>query len=281
MRLTDLTGGSVDARPLAIARIGVGLAALLKALIFVPVLTTVLAPGALVATDWPWLPRPSLAVLPILLVTWCTAAVLLTIGWRSRWAAATLSALVGYLLALDQQLYSHHLYLLALLTFLLALSDPGAIWSLDASRGQARATVPAWPARLIRVQLSIVYIFGALSKVNVYWLSGALLASELRRGGLIVLPEPLASFPAVACLAIAAVVVELYLAVALWSPRLHRPALLLGVAMHVGFTVLIPPADQLLVFSVECLALYPLAVGLPRRRVSDAPRPAALPALAS
>ena len=78
---------------------------------------------------------------------------------------------------------------------------------------------------VVRSQLSIVYGFAGISKISPVWLSGAALTS---RG--VDLPEGL-----LVPVAVAAVLVEAYLAVALWLPPLRAPTLVVGGGMHVGF----------------------------------------------
>ena len=76
-----------------------------------------------------------------------------------------LAALVGYVLTLDQQTYSNHLYLLSLLSVLLALAHT------------ERHREPA--LTLLRWQLVVVYAFAAASKVNADFLSGRVIAENL------------------------------------------------------------------------------------------------------
>mgnify|MGYP006199594577 CR=1 FL=1 len=89
----------------------------------------------------------------------------------------------------DQQLYSNHLYLMVIVVGLLTAGDGGAALSLDAMRRGARETVPTWPMWLLRVQVSIVYGSAALSKVNLTYLSGSVVASYLRRDGPLAVPD--------------------------------------------------------------------------------------------
>jgi len=55
--------------------------------------------------------------------------------------------------------------------FLLMLSGCGETWSIDAwRRGGEPATVPAWPRRLLVLQLVILYFMTALQKVSSSWI---------------------------------------------------------------------------------------------------------------
>ena len=88
--------------PLTVARVGIGLAATLKALEL-----------------WPVLIRPSAAAAPWVAATWAGLGLTLAAGKAVPVTGTLLAALVGYVLTLDQQTYSNHLYLLSLLSALL------------------------------------------------------------------------------------------------------------------------------------------------------------------
>ena len=253
------------------ARIGLGLAALLKLVATAPVLVRLLSPSTLRAPFFEWLPYPESPGIALLLLTWLAGALAFSFGARTHTAGMALAGSLAYVLVLDQQLYSNHLYLLLLLVALVTIGDGGAALSIDARRRGRREYVAAWPVALLKLQVSIVYGFAALAKLNVYFLSGALLAAYLRRGGLIPLPEPLLGFPVVTVLAISAVATEGYLALALWSPSRRASALVVGVALHLFMVLTLAPTLELLVFAVELLALYPLFFPQPRRLTAGIP----------
>jgi hypothetical protein len=257
-RLRALVESRAPSRPLGLARIGLGTAALLKLVATVPVLARLQSPTSLRAPFVDWLPYPQAPLLPVLTLGWCAAAVAFALGWRTRAAGLALGLVLAYVLILDQQLYSNHLYLLLLLVLLVTVGDGGAALSLDARRRGARQSVTGWPVALLKLQVSIVYLFAALAKLNLYFLSGAMLAAYLRRGGLLTLPEPLLSFPVVTLLAVAAVATEGYLAFALWTPRRQVAALVIGLTLHLCMVLTLSPTLDLVVFAVELLALYPL-----------------------
>ena len=187
------------------------------------------------------------------------AAVCFTLGLRTRWAGAALLAVLASWPALDQQLYSNNLYLLCLWVLLLTIADSGRTLGLDA---RGAWPIPAWPAFLIKVQLSIVYGFTALAKVNAEFLSGA-----VYRTGAFYFPVPAAWLtPGVLSLVAAAtVLVEGFLAVGLWVPRLRLTAFVVGVGLHAGILLTMNrrPLTGLTIFAVISLAPYLLFLDVP------------------
>lgn len=254
--LLRLVRGRLDPWPLAAARIGLAAAALLKSADLAMVMPEIAAPGTL-RLPHPWSPLPPLAPAAAwgLPAAAALAAIALALGWHARLAAAALAAALGTALAADRQLYSNHLLLLVVLVAMLALTDCGAARSLDARRrGRTPDAVTAWPARLLQTQLTAVYAFAALSKLNADFLSGAVLAVHL---GPPAATEPVGT-DLLAALAAAAVATEAFLAVALWLPRLRPAAFVVGAGFHLAILVSMEPALPFAVFGLAALAIYPL-----------------------
>ena len=197
---------------------------------------------------------------PAFMALWLLAAVAFTVGLRTRVAGATLTGMAVYLLVLDRQMYSNHLYLLALLSFLLTVAWSGGALSVDALRRGEAGSVDGWPVTLLKIQVSVVYGFAAVSKVNVAFLSGTVIAMYIRDGPLS-LPESWRIFPVLYVLSLVAVAAEAFLAVALWVPGLRAAAFSVGFLLHLGMVILLRPPYQLAVFALETLALYVLFVG--------------------
>ena len=141
-------------------------------------------------------------------------------------------ALAGTLLS-DQQTYSNHLYLMLPVAALLTVAQSGAALSLDARREGGRDWVPGWPVWLLCAQVSIVYGFAALAKLNPDFLSGSVVASYLRRDGLLALPDAWRSLEPMLILSLLAICSEAFLAFALWVPRWRPAAMVVGLGLHV------------------------------------------------
>lgn len=251
--MPDALTALVSARPLALTRIVVGVAALIRAGV---------AWGILAAFDDPRVLRipvvegfvaPDSATAQAIVIVWALAAVGFILGWRLPWTGGALAAsIVGYLL-LDSQTYSNHLYLMGLIVVLLTVGRADSALAVGADEG----AIPYWPVLLIRLQVTIVYGFAAITKLNDEFLSGLVLAGTLN-GGIVDLPDSLRTPGFLSLVAVAAVATELFVAVFLWS-RTFRPwAFLLGGGLHLAITMLIGPFLELLVFSLVMVATYPL-----------------------
>jgi hypothetical protein len=133
---------------------------------------------------------------------------------------------------------------LRLLAFGVALGPSGRALSVDAlrERGPARATMPAWPIRLLQIQSALIYFTSGVAKLHgSSWRDGSAIAAALS-------VPPIARFDLTSILARAPVVPRVmgWLTVAweigfpllVFSSRLgRRLALRVGVAFHLGIIV--------------------------------------------
>ncbi len=245
-------------RPLAVARIGAALAILLELRDSAETLLRLAQPGVARA---PWF-GPALPVIEpiawLVIGTWLAAGVGLLLGFRTRLSGGLLTAMLAFTLMADQQLYSNHLYLMTVVTALLTVGDSGAAISLDARRRGERLEVPAWPVALIKLQVSVVYGYAALAKLNPDFLSGSVVASYLRRDGFLAVPADWRSLEPMLVLSVLAVCMEAFLAVALWLPRWRHVAFPVALALHVGIAAWLNPTYTLAVFSAFTLPLLVL-----------------------
>lgn len=163
------------------------------------------------------------------------------LGLRPRVAGIALIALLVPLASLNRGQQSRQVLLLALLAFSMLRAD--ARWSVRTLLGRAQpepSAGPMWPIRLIQIQLSLVYAINALVKSTPQYLSGEVLIgmSRMRPNFLVDLSDgrvhvgPIAA--PVALAAVASVVVEAYLAIGFWFPRLRWPTAVIGVIFHLG-----------------------------------------------
>jgi hypothetical protein len=157
---------------------------------------------------------------------------------------------------------SHHIYLLVVSVTLLALSPCGRSYSWDRYRALAQARDPSalppeygelWPQRLIALQLAALYFWTAVDKTNGLFLSGERLelAFTWAFGGRVL--EPLiSSGPLLPVLAVIVVVVEYFLAFAIFVRRWQAFVLPMGLALHATFYVLLPVST----YSATMMVLY-------------------------
>ncbi len=105
----------------------------------------------------------------------------LLLGLCPRLCAWLLAAIGFYVITLDPEYYAHnaqfHLTLLALTG---CSSDRLSLWRLlSGKQHDSDEACPAWPERLVQVQLSVVFFYAAFDKVfNPHWsVSGLVLAT--------------------------------------------------------------------------------------------------------
>ena len=215
-----------------------------------------LTPTVIKLPYFEWLPLLPPGGVWALILLWVLAAIAFVIGWKTRIAGTVLSCVIGYILLLDQQLYSNHLYLLFLFVVLLTIAHSGAAISMDAKQSE-RATVPGWPIWLLKVQVSIVYIFSAIAKLTPQYLSGEVLTESLKQSGFLTVPMAWRVPVAMKLVAMVAIVMELFVGLGLWSRRLRPVAVIAGVLFH---TFIIAALDSsrlsLSIFALEMFAVY-------------------------
>jgi predicted DCC family thiol-disulfide oxidoreductase YuxK len=254
--LAEVASRTVPARPLALARIGAATAIVLELPNTAQALMRLADPSVIHAPYLAGTPRVTEQMAWALIGLWLASGVCLALGWRTRLAGAVLTATLASVLFLDQQLYSNHLYLMLPVAGLLTVADSGAAVSLDARRNGERGWVPGWPVLLICIQVSIVYGFAALAKLNPDFLSGSVVAVYLRREGPLAVPDAWRSLEPMLVISILAVCSEAFVAIFLWSPRWRPAALVAGLGLHIFITGWLSPTGSLLVFSLLILPLY-------------------------
>ncbi len=192
-----------------------------------------------------WWPAPQSPLLGPFTIVSILAGVMLAIGWRPAPAATTCAITEAGFLMWDQQTYSSHRMLVMLLCSYLAFAASDSTWAI---RSTGRASPPE-PRLLMMVQLSVVYLFAALSKVNNAFLSGAVLRLAIWW------PVPDWLF---APLAYATVATELFLALGLWFRRTRSTAVCAGLGLHISIVAMLHDPLPLIAFALACVPLYPL-----------------------
>jgi predicted DCC family thiol-disulfide oxidoreductase YuxK len=265
--LHALVTSRINARGMGVVRIAIGFAALMVFVEEAPALWRLADPAVLRVPYIAGLNLPAW-LFPMLAGLGAVAGCAFVVGWLTPASGALLVVALGGTLAADQQLYSNHLYLLTLTVILLTVGGSGASFSLDArrrGRGSEEATVPAWPAFLLRTQVSIVYAYAALAKVNTVYLSGSVVASYLRTDGFLGLPGEWRAFAPMFVLSVLAILSEAFLALTLWIPRWRPTAFVVGLGLHAAITGWLVPTYQLFVYSLIILPLYLLFLPAARR----------------
>ncbi|MEQ1758425.1 MAG: HTTM domain-containing protein [Vicinamibacterales bacterium] len=241
--------------PLAVCRIGLGTAAMIRGLKTVRDLYLLQHdPAAVPARLFEWAPRLAatweIACFGLL---WMAASLGLVVGYRARLSAGVLLALSILQHLVDQNFWAHHMYFMMLMLLLVGLSDSEATlsvrWGRESSPGR---WIPGWPVWLLKVQLSLAYFYSAAAKLNEPFLSGQVLLDRLA------LPDFARDPVIIQTLAVGAVGVEFFLAFALWNRRLRPLALVAGLFLHGLIPVTMGLYAGLIVFSMMVFSIYVL-----------------------
>lgn len=238
---------TVDPRPLAAARIIIGLVAAGFSFEWGRILLRVSSGNFLklpVIDGWASVTSPVVAALFVISLV---ASLAMVLGLAGRLPAALIAAIAGVVLLVDEQTYSNHLVLLMMMAIWLSLS--GAHEALSLSRSRKSARVPYWPAFLIKVQITSLYAWTSVAKVNEQYLSGEVISTYLHDW----VPISSELLPSAAVLSILA---EAFLAVALWIPQLRKSAYVVGAGLHFGIVVLLESPAPLVGFGALMLAGY-------------------------
>jgi hypothetical protein len=174
-------------------------------------------------------------------------AVLMAVGLFYRLAAWGFFLGFTYVFLLDESYYLNHNYLICLLSFLLAIVPAQSVWSLDAWRHRketGRATspiqhcydgaVPRWSILLLRAQVTLVYFFAGIAKLNEDWLvRDEPLHSWLRARAHWLLVPPLLAMPGVIRLMThGSMLFDLSVGFLLWGRRTFWPAAAVALVFH-------------------------------------------------
>jgi len=104
------------------------------------------------------------------------SAIGITVGFWYRFSAILFFLLFTYVELLDVSYYLNHYYFVSLVAGILCFLPANSSCSLDSIRKPSigRTTVPRWMIDLLKFQISCVYIFAGIAKINSDWLLNAL-----------------------------------------------------------------------------------------------------------
>ena len=248
--------------PLAACRLATGLLGLACGLSLLPELPLWLGDAGLVSREtaaamyprWQihlmlWLP-PGDSWVYLFWAAFMLASLALALGLFSR-----LSALLVFLTLLSMQHRNPVPFdgaerLLGMLCLYLTGSGAGADWSLDRwlrnhRSGNPLDRVPAWPLRLIQVNLALLYLSSFLSKLpGSFWLDGTAVyySSRIELLQRFQLPYLFEHPVTVRLLTWGTLAIEGAFPVLVWLPRTRRAMLAAGVVFHLvmEYTMNIP-----------------------------------------
>ena len=174
--------------------------------------------------------------------------VLTALGVATRWILPVAAALyAGLYFGSQLDSYQHH-YLVALF-LVIASCVP---WQRPANAEPA-TPIRSWAVRLLLVQLAIMYLWAAISKLDPAWVDGRTLRNQIG-GSLETLIESTVGFQVVS---IAVIAVELALAATVWMRRSWFIAAPLGILFHAG---IVTTGLEIGVFAYLMVAMYILVI---------------------
>ena len=247
--LSRVLGLRASARLVAVARIITGIAATLAAFEMWRLVRRLLIPTVIKLPYLEWLPLlPSASVKPFILL-WVVAAIAFAVGWHARIAGAALVSAIGYSLLMDQQVYSNHLYLLFVIVLLLTIVSNGP--------RAGRESLVGWPIWLLKIQVSIVYIFSAIAKLTPQYLSGEVLTQSLKLEGFFTVPVSWRLPVAMQVSSVIAIAAEIFVGLGLWSRRLRPAAAIVGVFFHLFIIAALDSSRlSLSIFALAMIGAY-------------------------
>jgi hypothetical protein len=156
----------------------------------------------------------------------------------------------------DPGFYSNNNYLLMMLVFLVSLGECGGAFSLDAwIRGKRSDESRAWPGYLICIQISAMYFYSGVIKINEVFLSGATLLTDTRLGRL----QVLSIWPyLISSVALVVVLTELFLGFAFWFRKTRPVAFVVGFGLHAGIFLIMVSSQTpaMIVFGLASVTAY-------------------------
>jgi len=211
----------------------------------------------------PFIPErfvPSQQVFAMILAAQAVCAVLVIVGHVARPALFFSAAAITYAMLCDRLHFHHNRWALACYAALLALTPCDRARALGA-RGGVPTAGPLWAVRLAQLQVCIVYVASASSKLfDPDWRSGAMMLDRMVRYGHVAIergvPAGVVQFfqrPEVASLmSKGAIATELFLAFALLSRPLRIPAIFVGICFHAAIEL----SARVELFSFTTFAAY-------------------------
>lgn len=204
-----------------------------------------------------WLPVPSYELYCIMFDAGIMfLALFLAAGLFTRLVSILLAFLYLYWTLLSQFFYYHHAITFLVTLLILAGSNCGRSYSLDAYLAgpeRKKTTGSIFPIRQLQIFISILYFFSFLAKCNSGWWSGTVPGSMYDLGSIKgIWSGIIFKYISFQFVGISTILIEAFLIFGLWF-RLTRPlALFLGVFFHLA----IDATMGVVTFSYQMLALY-------------------------
>ena len=118
-------------------------------------------------------PLPDL-FLKTILAALVVSTILIAVGVLYRYALTFFFLGFSYFSFIDKTIYNNHLYLIALIAFVMIFMEADKKYSLKRQKKSSPKTVPNWNIRLLQFLFLVVYFYGGLSKLSADWLNGSI-----------------------------------------------------------------------------------------------------------
>lgn len=243
--MTNRNGIFIETHGRAILHRGIGFAALVKYLFLISTIATVFK-NNVILPPLSWLSPPSSTHIYFTLSLCLVANLLFIFGVKPLFTGSITALGLLSTFAIDLRIYGNHVYLIAVLVSIIAFG----LERTDTGYRLGPLGVGA-----IRLQLSIVYLFAALSKLNVFYLSGESLNNLWSKQGLLPLPDDFRVWWILSIPATFAVLLEAALALLIWIPKYRLPVMCCGVIFHC-IVIMITPNPDFAVFTLVMLICY-------------------------
>lgn len=121
-----------------------------------------------------WVPPLSPFEMQWVFILYAIAGLLIFLGLFYHVATLTAALCISYIFLVDATNYLNHFYLVIIFSFMMLFIPAHKGWSLYAlfNPKKAQSTVPGWAVWLLRAELTIVYFYAAIAKMNVDWVNG-------------------------------------------------------------------------------------------------------------
>ncbi len=165
----------------------------------------------------------------------------LIVGFYPRFQAACLFVWLLSLHHRNNLIWDGEDVLFRIICFLLIWMPLGRVWSIDSKRKSPNGNgdVPAWPLRLLQIELTCLYFSAVLSKLSgTAWRDGTALYYVSKLGefsGRMPITAGLFEIMwLVAILTWLTIAVELLLVFGVWVPKMRLPTVVIGMLFHLG-----------------------------------------------
>jgi hypothetical protein len=123
-----------------------------------------------------WLPEPSAAGYYTIFILMAISSLLVAFGAFYRYTAALFFLSFTYIELIDVTYYLNHYYFVSLVSLIMIFLPANRLHSVDSKLGWVTSSksVRAWTINILKFQLTLVYLFAGIAKLNADWLINAM-----------------------------------------------------------------------------------------------------------